>query len=112
MYPCEMSRIHRKSVTSAIDASADTDRWVAIRYVDMDGDMKDMLVRKTISVKKTDASPGAKGNYMIRDKGLIRVIDRRDNVPKSLFIYAITHANLDGDLTKMIRVAHEQLNLS
>lgn len=107
-----MSRIHRKAVTSAIDASADTNRWVAIRYVDAEGEQKDMHVRKSRSLQKSDAAPGATNNYMIRDRGLIRIIDRRDNIPKSLFIYAITHANLDGDFTKMIRVAHEQLDLS
>lgn len=107
-----MSRIHRKTVTSAIDASADTDRWVAIRYVDSEGTVKDMHVRKSRSLPKSDAAPGATNNYMIRDKGLIRVIDRRDNIPKSLYIYAITHANLQGDFTQMIRVAHEQLEVS
>lgn len=99
--------ISRKTVIASIDVS-DPQKPVEIRYVRRDGTIAEMKICKTEqrAKKSPDASEGATTKYMIRDRGLIRVLDLAKSTPKSLFIYAIIAFKPFGT-PQFITVNHE-----
>jgi hypothetical protein len=105
--------VHRKTVTAAIDASRmGENQWIAIRYVKKDGSEATYRVRKIMSVRqrfKRGKNHRAKqGDYHVKEKAMMRVIVESHGQPRSFFIFAITHANLEGDLNNLHRVEHER----
>lgn len=96
-------------VLAAIDESGYANRGVvAIEYVRADGEIRKMRVKKSVSNPHTgsDKRKTARGNYHVRNRGLIRVVDQENMQPKSLFIYAIIGFNPTGDTSRIYPVIH------
>lgn len=105
-----MAVVSRKDVLAAIDATAyahpGSEAWVAVKYVKKDGSIGEYIVQKSKSKRPKSRSKTATTNYMVRNRGLIRVIDQQQH-PKSLFIFAIVGFNPVGDTSQFHQVNHE-----
>jgi hypothetical protein len=105
-----MAVVSRKEVLAAIDATAhaqpNAEAWVALRYVKKDGSIGEYIVQKSKSKRPRSNRKQATTNYLVRNRGLIRVVDQHDR-PKSLFIFGIIGFNPHGNTTQFHQVNHE-----
>ena len=100
--------VSRANVWAAIDHTANVEgAIVGVQYVNKKGQLRNMLIRKSRSEAKTDRRKTSTTSYMVRDRGLIRIIDMKQNQPKSLFIFSIIGFDPHGTSNTYYRVKHE-----
>lgn len=102
-----MKYVDRSTVLAAIDATGHTQKGVAIQYVNMKGQIKRMEIQKVFKNGSPNQNPNAKGNYRIREKGLIRVNELKSGQDRSLYIFQIIGFQPNLSEAGFYRVTHE-----
>lgn len=94
------SHIALPDVLAMIEQTAEQGSSVALDYVRKDGHISTLVVQKRHGTVKATAPGTGRGQYMMRDAGLIRIIDQMEQQPKSLLIHAIIGFSPDGRTNK------------
>lgn len=107
-----MKSVNIRTVAAQIDATGfiDQGKRVGIRYVTMEGEIREMIISKRVGKKrkgtsqKNDAEGRKKPNA--KREGLLQIVDhtRELDEAKTIFLYGIIGFNPDGDLNHLYPV--------